>query len=87
MSTTDLVLPTVHLNGTSRSMLAEGYQYAYRKVADAIESLYGIEFNARDYYVKEPGAWETARRQRAEAFAHLHAVHAYLEAHLLELGE
>ena len=87
MSTTDLVLPTVHLNGTSRSMLAEGYQNAYRKVADAIESFYGIEFNARDYYVKGPGALETAYRQRVEAFNHLREVHAYLEAHLLELGE
>ena len=35
---TDLTLPSIHLNGTSRKMLAEGYHNAYVAVQGAIRS-------------------------------------------------
>lgn len=84
---TDLTLPTVHLNGTGRKMLAEGYQRAYVAVQDAIRAFNEIEFNARDYYVQSDGAWPQARTERDCAGTHLHAVRDYLEAHLIHLGE
>lgn len=85
--TQDLTLPTVHLNGTGRKMLAEGYQRAYVAVQDAIRAFNEIEFNARDYYVQSDGAWPQARTERDCAASHLHQAHAYLEAHLIHLGE
>lgn len=83
----DLTLPSIHLNGTGRKTLAEGYQRAYVAVQDAITAFNEIEFNARDYYVQSDGAWPKARTERDCAAAHLHQAHAYLEAHLIHLGE
>ena len=85
--TSDLTLPTVHMNGTSRKMLAEGYFEAWNRLNEAIDAFNKIEFNARDYYVQPEGAWAKARTERDCAAAHLHQVHAYLEAHLIHLGE
>jgi len=84
---TDLTFPTVHLNGTGRKMLAEGYYNAYVAVQNAIRAFNEIEFNARDYYVQPEGAWAKARTERDCAAAHLRQVRDYLEAHLIELGE
>lgn len=61
-----LQMPCVHLNGTGRETLVEGYMEARHKVMDAIEAIRKIEFNPRDYYVLEdvaPGAWNRAREQ------------------------
>jgi hypothetical protein len=84
---TDLTLPTVHLNGTGRKTLAEGYFEAWNRLNEAIAAFNAIEFNARDYYVQPEGAWPKARTERDCAAAHLHQAHAYLETHLLHLGE
>ena len=85
--TSALTLPTVHMNGTSRKMLAEGYQEAYSKLQEAIAAFNNIEFNCRDYYVQPEGAWPKARTERDCAAAHLLQVRDYLEAHLIHLGE
>ena len=84
---TELTLPTVHLNGTSRKMLADGYFAAYRKLQDAIRSFGEIEHNARDYYVQGPGAWHQASAERRVIGLKLNDVHEYITAHLIELGE
>ena len=84
---TDLILPSVHLNGTGRKMLTEGYHNAYVALQAAIRAFNEIEFNARDYYVQPPGAWPQARTERDCASTHLHRVRDYLEAHLIHLGE
>lgn len=80
-------LPTIHLNGTGRKMLSEGYQAAYVKLQETIRAFHKIEFNARDYYVQPAGAWETARTERDTQLDRLCAVRDYLEAHLIHLGE
>lgn len=79
-------LPSIHLNGTGRKMLTEGYQNAYLAVQGAIRAFNEIEFNARDYYVQSDGAWSTAITERTCAAAHLLQVRNYLEAHLIHLG-
>ena len=84
---TDLTLPTVHLNGTSRQMLSEGYGNAYRALQQAIRAFKEIEHNARDYYVAGPVAWPQATTQRNVMRSHLRSVQQYLEAHLMHLGE
>lgn len=82
-----LTLPSIHLNGTSRATLSEGYGTAYRALQDAIRAFNAIEFNCRDYYVQPAGAWTAAVTERDTAAAHLRAVQQYLETHLIHLGE
>ena len=82
---TSPTLPTVHLNGTGSKMLTEGYFEAWNRLNDAIAAFNAIEFNCRDYYVQPGDAWARATADRTEAAKHLHAAHAYLEAHLLHL--
>lgn len=84
---TSPTLPSIHLNGTGRKMLAEGYFEAWNRLNDAIAAFNAIEFNCRDYYVQSDSAWPKARTERDCAAAHLHQAHAYLEAHLIHLGE
>ena len=83
----DLTLPTIHLNGTSRATLTEGYLAASRALSDAIRAFDAIEFNCRDYYVQPADAWARATTQRDVMRSHLRSVQQYLLAHLMHLGE
>jgi hypothetical protein len=51
--------PTVHLNGTSREALLEGYIDCVNAVRHAIEVVQRNRPNARDYYMHE-GAFDAA---------------------------
>ena len=83
----ELTLPTIHLNGTSRATLTEGYLAASRALSDAIRAFDAIEFNCRDYYVQPADAWARATTQRDVMRSHLRSVQQYLVAHLMHLGE
>ena len=86
-TTTNLTVPSVHLNGTGRKTLQEDYFRAYRALDEAIEAFYKIEFNARDYYVQDDGAFFKARTERECELQRFAQIKAYLEAHLISLGE
>jgi hypothetical protein len=45
-----MIKPTIHLNGTSRERLAEGYADAASKLREAISALAAAGPNRRDYY-------------------------------------
>lgn len=77
--------PTIHLNGTSAKDLWEGYEAAYDAVRAAQEAFEKIEFNARDYYVQNPLAWEKAREDRFEQRKALMDAEEYLLQHLLAI--
>lgn len=81
-----LTLPSVHLNGTSREMLLDGYTEAYRKLIEFREAFARIECNARDYYVQGPDAYLRARNLREAQLQRIAELMRYLEAHLLHLG-
>lgn len=81
-----LTLPTVHLNGTSRQMLLDGYTEAYRKLIEFRDVFNKIEFNARDYYVQSDTAFAQARDQRDAERQRIADLMTYLESHLLHLG-
>ena len=68
-----MTLPTVHLNGTSAKELTEGYSNARLAMERAITALAKVEFNARDYYVRQ-GAWPTAQLEREEMFNDLRRI-------------
>ena len=86
-ATTNLTVPSVHLNGTGRKTLQEDYFRAYRALDEAIEAFYKIEFNARDYYIQEDGAFYKARTERDCELQRFAQIKEYLEAHLMSLGE
>ena len=52
--------PTIHLNGTSRESLLEGYNDAFHALHKAREALQDSAPNVRDYYVN-PDAGAFAR--------------------------
>jgi hypothetical protein len=74
-------LPTIHLNGTSRETLAEGYDAAEDALYDLIQAFGGIEFNARDYYVQGPTAWTAAVEARQEINRKIRDIREYIHAH------
>lgn len=84
---TELTLPSIHLNGTSRAMLTEGYLAAYHKLQEFKDAFRSIEFNARDYYVQGSTAFAKARTDRDIMEHKIGALMQYLEAHLIHLGE
>ena len=74
-------LPTIHLNGTSRETLAEGYDAAEDALYDLIQAFGRIEFNARDYYVQGPTAWTAAVEARQEINRKIRDIKEYIHAH------
>lgn len=81
------VFPTVHLNGTGRKTLSEGYGNAYRKLIEFREAFASIEHNGRDYYPQGPDAYSRSRKERDDQFERISRLMQYLEAHLIHLGE
>ena len=82
-----MILPTIHLNGTSAEMLLDGYRQAMDAVETAREALGKIEFNARDYYVQGPSAWTEAQASRHEMFVALSKIHEELMAHAMHCND
>src|SRR5262245_27547649 len=58
-----LVLPIVHLNGTSRAELERQLVDATQAVREAIDALSQASPNGRDYYPGGPALFEAARKQ------------------------
>ena len=75
-----MTLPIIHTNGTSARELTEGYFNARMAMEDAITALAKVEFNARDYYVKD-GAWVSARLEREEIFNDLRRIKDVIMKH------
>jgi len=55
-----MMLPTIHMNGTSAQALLEGYCDAISAVHAALEALANTAPNGRDYYPQGPNACATA---------------------------
>jgi hypothetical protein len=66
-----LTLPTVHLNGTSRDTLLEGYIAALDALRLATEALQASAPNARDYYVQAGDTFCMAQNQHFVRLARL----------------
>lgn len=77
-----IALPTIHMNGTSKRMLLEGYDDAQFAIKNAQEVISKIEFNARDYYPQGPGAWTQAVKERTEILRKLEEARDYLLKHI-----
>lgn len=62
MEKPDLILPVVHLNGTSREALVEQRTDVARKLREALEAMCQACPNGRDYY-PDPGRLQKAQVQ------------------------
>jgi hypothetical protein len=51
-----MMLPTIHMNGTSAQALLEGYCDAISAIQSALEALANTAPNGRDYYPQGPDA-------------------------------
>ena len=80
-----MTLPTLHLGGTPRSRLLEGYCRAHEAVYAAIQALDDVEFNHRDY--PDTDQWDAAVRERVEAREHLRQVLVYTMEHAEHASE
>lgn len=68
-----MMIPTIHLNGTSKEALMEQIQNAYSKIHEAERALCEAAPNGRDYYPqdKSPGEQPALYRALDEHFARL----------------
>ena len=58
-----MLIPTIHLNGTTGEALLEQYTSAAHAVQKAIDAVCDAGPNARDYYVQGPDAGLAAQRE------------------------
>jgi hypothetical protein len=56
-----MMLPTVHLNGTSKNELEKQALEAAEALAASLDALYRMTPHDRDYYVQTPQAGQLAR--------------------------
>ena len=73
-----MIIPTIHMNGTSREALIEQYSVAGNTVMSAMRAMDEASPNGRDYYVQGPGAIGDAQRQHDAQVAKLREVYDYL---------
>jgi hypothetical protein len=83
---TQVVVPIVHRNGTSRESLIEQRASFYRALQEAEKTLQGMAPNGRDYY-PEPGRMEKARAQHDRRRAVLGALRDEIEAEIAILDD
>lgn len=75
-----MIIPTIHLNGTSRDSLLEGYAASVLAIRNAIVVLGYTAPNARDYYPQGAWAYQEALGEHRARLAKLDSVLAEIEA-------
>jgi hypothetical protein len=81
-----LILPIVHLNGTSREELIQVRRQTARRLHEAIEQLCAMSPNGRDYYPVR-GLWDQARDQHARRLTTLDEIYNEIMAEALALSD
>ena len=56
-------IPTIHLNGSGKKTLLSQVEQALEALQTAVTAMTQAAPNARDYYVQDSGAFETARAE------------------------
>lgn len=75
-----MIVPTIHLNGTSGADLMSRTDEARLALSDAIKALQNAEPNGRDYYVQGPRVIDAAKDEHIARLEKLEAVQADLVA-------
>ena len=74
-----MMVPTIHLNGTSREDLEAAAEAAYRALTEAIEKVAALGPNGRDFYPQGPDALGQALEEHAQLRGRLEAVRGEVE--------
>lgn len=77
----NVVFPTIHLNGNDGQKLGQQYFDAVQALEKFRDVFNKIEFHSRDYYVQGDGAFNKAQLQRWDIHNHITAISEYLESH------
>ena len=81
-------LPTVHNNGTSKSMLLEDNVKILSAIADLKEAINACEFHGRDYYVQDVpppfdfGPFNLALEERVKHINNISDFAEYIQQHI-----
>lgn len=81
-----IVLPIVHLNGTSAESLINARDEAYRALSDALMAFREVAPNGRDYY-PDPGRMERAVAQHQRRCETIYGLMLELEYEVGEIEE
>ena len=73
-----LMVPTIHLNGTSRKSLMTALSEAHSAILNAIEAIAKTHPHGRDYYVQGPEVINIAIAQHRRRVKELHNVRSEL---------
>lgn len=84
--TENLVLPIVHLNGTSKSQLLDDREAVYYALGQAYDALKQMGPNGRDYY-PIPGRMELAIEQHRRRLAAIDAIRNEIGAECVAISE
>ena len=100
MSTENITLPTIHLNGNSREALLQQYteitgplvealNAITEPLIEALNAIERVEFHPRDYYVQGDEAFGEAAKERAKVYLDLERIIQYFHTHVnhIEYGE
>lgn len=74
-----MIVPTIHLNGTSKERLLEDIEEAHQAICFAIEKLSASGPNERDYYPQGSAIFEQARTEHCSRLERLLSVRKELE--------
>lgn len=74
MDNANLMLPTIHTNGTGRDTLLDVHTVAAGAVRRAIDCLSDTSPNGRDFYPQGIDAWKRARREHESRLERLQSV-------------
>jgi hypothetical protein len=66
-----MIMPTIHINGTSRESLVSDLEIACNAIATAISAVIECAPNARDYYPQGDNAYATAVAEYSDRLHHL----------------
>jgi len=72
--------PTIHINGTGKADLLNGYRQAMAAVRLAIDAVRSTAPHGRDYYVQRDNPIQMAMREHAERLVKLQSVFDELQA-------
>lgn len=75
-----MMIPTIHLNGTSKANLLDEIEAAYVAIEAAISALRQVTVHGRDYYVQGPNAYPQARDEMDKRLASLYTVQQELQS-------
>ena len=82
-----MMVPSIHLNGTSKNELLEQQIEALRALRAAIAALRQAAPNGRDYYPQGTAAAARALAEHSRRLDKLHAIHAEIGGLALAITE